>query len=180
MKNGIKNIVVFDLDGTLAIIKKRVLKAVAALPPGVALPDASHKDKDKYWAELFNPDNIPLDEPNEPVVESLRMYWDNGKTVVIFSGRSDRVKEETMTWLKKHEIPYSKLVMRDSLENHFKPDVALKMDWLGEHKYNGELRKAHIDKEQIQVVYDDRAKVVAMWRTVLGENRCFQVAAADF
>lgn len=178
MQNEVKNTVVFDLDGTLAIIEKRLLKAEATLPPGVALKNASHKEKDEYWAELLSSDNISLDEPNEPVVRVLKMHWDRGDTVVIFSGRSDRLKEETVLWLEEHGIPYSKLVMRDSLENHFKPDTALKMDWLGEHKYNGEFREAHVDKDKILVVYDDRDGVVKMWRQQ--GIPCFQVAEGNF
>jgi len=178
MQNGIKNTAVFDLDGTLAIIEKRRLKAEAALPPGVALKKASHKDKDKYWAELLSPDNIPLDEPNEPVVRALKMHWDLGDTVFIFSGRSDRLKEETVSWLEEHDIPYSKLVMRDSGHNHYLDDVTLKKSWLGEHEYNGELRKAHVDKEKILVVYDDRNVVVKMWREQ--GVPCFQVAEGNF
>ena len=49
-------IVIFDLDGTLALIDKR--RALAT------------KDNGKFdWDVFFNPDNISLDLPNIPVIQ---------------------------------------------------------------------------------------------------------------
>ena len=51
--------VIFDLDGTLALIDKR--RALAA------------KDNGKInWKIFFDPTNISLDEPNIPVIEMAK------------------------------------------------------------------------------------------------------------
>ena len=55
-----KKIVIFDLDGTLALIDKR--RALAT------------KDNGKMdWDVFFNPDNIDLDIPNDVVVSMVDM-----------------------------------------------------------------------------------------------------------
>ena len=51
-----KNVVIFDLDGTLANIDARRSKAT--------------KDSGKMdWDIFFDPDNISLDLPNDPVIK---------------------------------------------------------------------------------------------------------------
>ena len=89
-----KKIVIFDLDGTLALIDKR--RAI------------STKDNDKMdWDVFFDPDNIDLDLPNQPVIDMANMLFTKGFTISILSGRSDVTK--------KH---------------HFMPDNDLKQMWL--------------------------------------------------
>ena len=51
-----KNTVIFDLDGTLAIIEKRRLKAGKTV-------DGKETNK-MDWDVFFDPKNIKLDEPN--------------------------------------------------------------------------------------------------------------------
>lgn len=151
------NTVIFDLDGTVAEISRRRDKAMR--PNGKT-----------DWDIMYNPDNIDLDVPNEPVVTVLTMYWDNGYNVYIFSGRSNITEAATIEWLDKWEIPYDKLVMRDSgsKKMHYMKDTELKRSWLG----------VHVDKEDIEVIYDDRQQVVDMWREE--GLTAFQVAKGDF
>jgi hypothetical protein len=98
------------------------------------------------------------------------MYWDNGYNIYIFSGRSDVTETATIEWLDKWEIPYDKLVMRDSSIKrlHYMKDTELKRSWLG----------VHVDKDDIEVIYDDRQQVVDMWREE--GLTAFQVAKGDF
>ena len=51
--------VIFDLDGTLAIIDKR--RQLAAKPDGKI-----------HWGKFFDPENIKLDEPNHPVIAAFQ------------------------------------------------------------------------------------------------------------
>ena len=152
-----QNTVIFDLDGTLADISRRREKAIR--PNGKT-----------DWDVMYDPDNIDLDIPNEPVVTALCMYWDNGYNIYIFSGRSDVTETATIEWLDKWEIPYDKLVMRDSSIKrlHYMKDTELKRSWLG----------VHVDKDDIEVIYDDRQQVVDMWREE--GLTAFQVAKGDF
>ena len=150
-----KKTIIFDLDGTLANIDVR--KKLATKPNGKL-----------DWDIFFDSDNIKLDVPNEPVVKMAQMFAEDGFTIIIFSGRSDKTKDSTRYWLTHNIIPFHKLVMRDSKTNHFTPDDILKKDMLDKH----------VDINDVFLVVDDRDKVVKMWRD-LGLNT-FQVAPGDF
>jgi hypothetical protein len=150
-----KNTIIFDLDGTLANIDARRKLAT--------------KPNDKLdWDVFFDPSNIKLDVPNEPVVKMAQLFAEDGFKIVIFSGRTNRTEKTTRSWLSKNRIPFNLLVMRDSKDSHFVPDDILKKNML----------EKWVDIDDIFLVVDDRDKVVKMWRD-LGLN-VFQVAPGDF
>ena len=150
-----KNTIIFDLDGTIALVDKR--REVSKLPDGKM-----------NWDEWFNPSNIKLDEPNMPVVKMAQLFAQDGFNIVIFSGRSDKTKFTTKSWLTHNRVPFHKLVMRPHKTMNFIPDDILKRDMLD----------THVDINDIFMVVDDRQKVVDMWRN-LGLT-VFQVAEGDF
>ena len=154
-----KKIIIFDLDGTLAIINKR---------RDLAMTSKQKRHTKFNWDVFFNPENIKLDVPNEPVVKMAQMFAENGFTIVIFSGRTDKTKYSTRSWLTHNRVPFHKLVMRPHKTMNFIPDDVLKKDMLDKH----------LDINDIFMVVDDRQKVVDMWRS-LGLI-CFQVAPGDF
>ena len=146
-------IVIFDLDGTLALIDKR--------------RDLATKDNGKMdWAKFFNPDNIDLDLPNQPVIDMANMLHSQGYLIYIFSGRSDKTEDATKDWLDKHNVNYDILHMRPQ-GLLYKPDNDLKQGWLDT-----------IKKHRVAMVFDDRQQVVDMWRD--NGLTCFQVADGDF
>ena len=150
-----KNTIIFDLDGTIALVDKR--REVSKLPDGKM-----------NWEEWFNPSNIKLDEPNEPVIKMAQLFAEDGFNIVIFSGRSDRTKYSTRSWLSQNKVPFNKLVMRPHKTKNFVPDDILKKDMLDKY----------VDIDDVFLVVDDRDKVVKMWRS-LGLP-VFQVAYGDF
>ena len=150
-----KNTIIFDLDGTIALVDKR--REVSKLPDGKM-----------NWKEWFNPSNIKLDELNEPVIKMAQLFAENGFNIVIFSGRSDRTKYSTRSWLSQNKVPFNKLVMRPHKTKNFAPDDILKKDMLDKY----------VDIDDVFLVVDDRDKVVKMWRS-LGLP-VFQVADGDF
>ena len=149
--------VIFDLDGTIALIDDR--------------RKLSTKDNGKIdWDVFFNPDNINLDQPNNAVITMLRLLKDAGNRIVILSGRSKATKDATKDWLNKFDVPFDILKMRPtSKEFMFMPDDQLKQMWLD---------KLFTDKNDIVCVFDDRQKVVDMWRN--NGLTCMQVANGDF
>lgn len=149
-----KKVVIFDLDGTLAIIDKR--RAKAALPNGKM-----------NWDVFFAPENIQLDEPNWPVIESFKAMKAAGFRVGIFSGRDNISMAETIEWLEAHGIEPDFLRMRKN--GSFVPDDKLKKLWLDDILANG---------NEVMCTFDDRDKVVKMWRD--NGITCFQVAPGDF
>ena len=150
-----KRIVIFDLDGTLAVIDKR--RELSTKPNGKI-------DFDK----LHDPSLIKHDKPNWPVIKIAQLFAEQGFNVVIFSGRSDKTKFTTRSWLSNNRVPFQKLVMRPHKTMNFVPDEILKKDMLDKHA----------DIDDVFLVVDDRNKVVDMWRS-LGLT-VFQVADGNF
>lgn len=149
--------VIFDLDGTLALIDDRRVLAT--------------KDNGKMdWDVFFDPKNISLDLPNRPVIEMAQMLKRQGFRIVIFSGRSKGTKEVTKEWLNNFDIPFDVIKMRPtSKEFMYMPDDKLKQMWLD---------KLFPNKDDILCVFDDRQKVVDMWRD--NGITCLQVADGNF
>ena len=149
-----KKTVIFDLDGTLALIDKR--RAISA------------KDNGKInWKTFFAPENISLDEPNVPVIEMAKMLKAQGHSVVIFSGRDSISRKETIDWLNNFGVPFDVLKMRP--QGTFTPDDVLKQNWLD---------KLFPVRSDVLCIFDDRDKVVKMWRD--NGISCFQVAPGNF
>ena len=146
-------IVIFDLDGTLALIDKR--------------RDLATKPNSKMdWDIFFDPKNISLDIPNQTVVDMADMLHKQGYTIWILSGRSDVTHQATVNWLNDNGIWWDALSMRP--QNHlYMPDNDLKQMWLDT-----------IGKDNVAMVFDDRNQVVDMWRD--NGLTCFQVAQGDF
>jgi len=150
-----KPLYIFDLDGTLALNEHR-----------------QHLAKAQKWDEFF--EACHLDKPNYPVIRTMTMLA--GCDILIFSGRSDQVRHETEKWLCDY-TPYDigdRVVLFDRTVNmlrmrragDYTPDEGLKRQWY--------LDLPLPDRERLVAVFDDRDKVVSMWRE-LGVA-CFQVA----
>ncbi len=150
-----KNIVIFDLDGTIAIIDER--------------RKLSTKLNGKMdWDIFFDPKNILLDKPNFAVIKTLKALKMSGFKIVILSGRLDITKAATLKWLKKYKVDFDDFKMRENTsKGKFMSDVMLKENWLKE-----------IGKDNIEFVFDDRKKLVEMWRN--NGLICFQVADGNF
>ena len=143
-----KDIVIFDLDGTLAIIEKR-------------LKESSMKNGKINWKRFFSDELIKKDLPNPPVIKTANLFHQNGFKIYIFSGRSEKTKEATIQWLKKYDVPYDLLKMR--AKNDTRPDEVIKKEFVVELSI----------LKNIFLILDDREKVVKMWRSL--KLPCFQV-----
>ena len=151
-----KKTIIFDLDGTLALIDKR--RAISTKPNGKL-----------DWDIFFDPKNISLDEPNTPVIKTAQLFHAQGFNIVIFSGRSKATYRTTRQWLIQNDVPFDELHMRSThKDEHYMKDSDLKQFWLD----------AHLNKDDVFAVFDDRQQVVDMWRS--NGLTCFQVADGDF
>mgnify|MGYP001243647111 FL=1 len=151
--------VIFDLDGTLADIEDRRKK--------------SKKDNGKMdWDKFFDPENIRLDKPNPAVIKMAQVLAESGHMIAILSGRSKGTQLTTKSWLNRNNVPYHIIKMRPtSKEWMYMPDDELKQHWLDD-LFPGDIR------DRIVAVFDDRQKVVDMWRK--NGLTCMQVAPGDF
>jgi hypothetical protein len=126
--------VVFDLDGTLALIEHRLHFIQGGR---------------RNWPAFFRA--CGEDEPNAPIVTLYQDLKAAGHRVEIWSGRSDEVREATEAWLSVH-VGEGVRVDRMRPAGDYQSDVSLKEGWL--------LSEA----EKPDLIIDDRRGVVEMWR----------------
>jgi beta-phosphoglucomutase-like phosphatase (HAD superfamily) len=151
--------VIFDLDGTLADCTHRI--------PLLEKLDADVREKkpigNEVW-EAFYRASIH-DKPIWPVINTLTGLRQSGAQIEIWTGRSDFVREETEAWLARHAMHPCYLTNMRPHGNHI-PDHVLKKQWL------------EAAKEKPHLVFEDRARVVEMWRA--NGITCCQVAEGNF
>jgi FMN phosphatase YigB (HAD superfamily) len=138
-----RKIVIVDMDGTLA--------------------DVSHRlhflnGPKKNWKQFFA--GMDDDPPSTVVVDWVRNLSPDYE-VVIVTGRPDKYHTNTESWLRKHGIEFSRIIMRRSGDH--RPDYVVKKELLDE-----------VGRERVAFVIDDRPSVCDMWRA-LG-LRVYQVA----
>ena len=159
--------IVFDLDGTLADITHRLH----------FIKDGNH-DWDGFFAACVDDAPIPemvalfqvLERTNlmlqrSPNVKAI--YGPDEISLIIVSGRSDKVIDQTREWLVKHDIYTDDLYMRE--EGDHRPDYQVKQEICDHLKETG---------HEILLAFDDHQQVVDMWRA--NGVRCAQVDKGDF
>lgn len=139
-----------DIDGTIA--------------------DLSHRrkwieDKPKNWAAFEA--NMHLDKPIEHTIALVKMLKEQGLTLIMCSGRGEQNRQVTEDWLKDNGIDYEKLYMRKKKD--YRADDIIKEELLD---------KIIGDGYNPTLVFDDRNRVVEMWRR--RGLTCIQVAEGDF
>jgi hydroxymethylpyrimidine pyrophosphatase-like HAD family hydrolase len=132
-------LVVFDIDGTLANIEHRLNYV---------------RSKPKNW-KAFDA-GIPNDKVNPHVAEVFHSLRDAGHDIVFASGRSERTRDATVAWLDANGFwaVSSHLYMRKA--DDFRGDDIVKREILDE------MTRAWGRKPDM--VFDDRKRVVDMWR----------------
>lgn len=146
---------IFDLDGTLALTGHRQ-----------HFPEREKPDWNAFFAACDK------DEPNTPVISIMDSLIMDGYDVWVFSGRSDAVRAKTEEWLDDNTLLRvdDHLILRMRKEGDYTPDEVLKRQWL--HEMSAE------DRKRLVAIFDDRDKVVKMWREE--GVPCFQVAPGAF
>ena len=154
--------VIFDLDGTIANDTHRAHY----------LTEGSKKDWDAYY------DACDGDTPHTHILIVLKALAEHGEKVEIWTGRSERVREKTIAWLNERgldveppffQTPYDVAALRMRPENDLRPDTVLKHEWLEQARERGEAP---------DLAFDDRDRVVEMWRAA--GIPCCQVAEGKF
>lgn len=158
-----KQVIIFDIDGTLANNQHRQHYLTG-----------EKKDWDKFYSEMDK------DTPNEPVVFLCNLItaylccytnYSNLK-LIICTGRPENYRKQTEEWL--HQVINShgyhfvwKLIMRP--EGDHRPDYQVKQEMLDALKTDG---------YEILFTVEDRKQVVDMWRA--NGITCLQCAEGDF
>ena len=145
--------IICDIDGTLAHMNGRSPYDYTKVSEDTLDEVVANWLKDVAWFDL-NVENKPTE-------------------ILIVSGRDDTCREDTLAWLDKHRIPYSKLLMRDS--TRVKEDGNKVADTIIKKEIFDEFIR---DKYNVLYVLDDRNQVVRMWRDM--GLKVLQVADGDF
>lgn len=146
--------IIVDLDGTLADCRHR----------------RRFLDQDpKDWKGFF--EAMVDDTPNGFIEEIMRWASQgNGQwncKIIFVSGRPGDYLEVTKKWLAKWDIEYDAIYLRE--KGDYRPDEVVKLEI-----YKKKIAP-HFD---VRMVFDDRDKVVKMWRSQ--GVPCLQVAEGDF
>lgn len=96
--SNLPDAVIFDLDGTLAIM--------------------SDKRNPYDW------DIVDMDDPNDVVIEQVKYHKSLGRKIIIISGRDIVSMERTKIWLNIYDIEYDLILMRPT--NNFEKDDIIK------------------------------------------------------
>jgi FMN phosphatase YigB (HAD superfamily) len=110
-------LVIFDIDGTLACIKKRLELAGDA-------PDRNDRKAFQAWLDrLQDPEILKQDKKIEHVCAIAWALTQSGHSLVYLTGRSRQYREVTRDWLNTH-CPIAPLFMRP--ENDRRPAALYK------------------------------------------------------
>ena len=130
-----EEIVIFDIDGTLADISKR----------------RHHiQKKPKDWDAFFR--GIPQDKAIKSIVRLCNILYESGVKILLCTGRREQDRPETVKWLAQNGVQYHELILRR--DDDRRSDVIVKREML-----------AGLDRSKILFVVEDRSGVVEMWRS---------------
>ena len=148
-----KNIIVVDIDGTIAMIGDR-LKYL--------------QQQKKDWDSFY--EHCDEDEPIYDVIEMARILANcDGEKLVFCTGRRESVREKTRKWINNH-VP-----LRPSYQLLMRPDGDYRHDTMVKPEL---LAAAGYTPKRVFCILEDRDSMVAKWRE-LG-YRCLQVADGKF
>ena len=128
-------IVIFDIDGTLADVSERIHHV---------------RKKPKNWPAFF--EGIAQDKAIHSMVRLCNLLYASGIRIVLCSGRNEEHRAQTIEWLAGQGVNYHDLLLRRS--NDRRSDTEVKRELL-----------ATLDKSKILFVVEDRSRVVEMWRS---------------
>jgi hypothetical protein len=138
---------IFDLDGTLANIDHRL----------------KHIEGDKKdWSAFYKA--CVYDQPNESVIGLLNALSDGGEhEFVIWTGRSEEVREETIQWFYDNTGLYLEEIediLRMRPEGNFESGAKLKKQWLDEFREH----RGDLNESGDICAIEDEEKVCQMWK----------------
>lgn len=127
-------VVVFDIDGTLADVSERVHHV---------------RRKPKNWTAFFA--GIAQDKAIRSMVRLCNLLHDAGVRIVLCSGRPERYRPQTAAWLAREGVRYDELRLRRDGDR--RSDTIAKREMV-----------ADLDRDHVLFIVEDRSSVVEMWR----------------
>jgi phosphoglycolate phosphatase-like HAD superfamily hydrolase len=127
-------IVIFDIDGTLADVSQRIHHLRGAR---------------KNWPGFFA--SMAQDKAIHSMVRLCNLLFEAGLHIVLCSGRDETYRKTTENWLKREGVRYHELRLRR--QDDRRSDVVAKREMLD-----------GLARDRILFVVEDRSRVVEMWR----------------
>lgn len=136
-----RNIVIFDYDGTLSNGAHRL----HMLPT-----------KDQHLTETWLEFNQAAkgDSPFQDTIDVLNGLYRAGYFIIILTGRSRAVEADARDWLERHGVNYNLLKMREADDN--RKDTVIKEEFI----------RDVVGIERIVCCYDDSPSVIAHFRSM--------------
>src|ERR1700752_3049479 len=91
----VEEIVIFDIDGTLADVSARQHHLMK---------------KPKDWDSFFK--GIPQDKAIKSMVRLCNILYESGIKILLCTGRREQDRAETVKWLAQEEVNYHELILR--------------------------------------------------------------------
>ena len=145
--------VIVDVDNTIADIKHRL---------HYIRNDAGKKD----WKTFHSREELLKDVPFTEVIECVNLLSQK-YPILIVTGRTYETLDTTKEWLDTQGVTYEEVYLRT--QNDYRDDDIIKEEILHQIRAEG---------YDPFLVFDDRDRVVAMWRR--NGLRCFQVNPGTF
>jgi hypothetical protein len=130
-----EEIVIFDIDGTLADVSERIHHV---------------RKKPKNWNAFFQ--GMAQDKAIHSMVRLCNVLYESGVKILLCSGRSEEHRPQTVQWLAQQGVHYHELILRRDGDR--RSDTVVKHEIL-----------AGIDRSKVLFVVEDRSRVVEMWRS---------------
>ena len=183
---GKKDLVILDIDGTVANLEHRreILRTKCGECLGFGSKPCMGDGLDgsdfmcgkcqgtgkgkKDWYNFYK--QVSKDAPIPGVIELAKILRTAGYRILVVSGRPIswgdlEIGKETVAWLRENGVRYDHIFMRNGGDS--REDTIVKQEILDK-----------LPKERIAYVLDDRDSVVKMWREA--GLTCLQVAEGDF
>jgi len=150
--------VVFDIDGTLSDSRARD-------------HHARNRDWDAFHAHIME------DPPHEDAATLVRWLSSHDDIELIgCTGRNEKYRKHTDTWLRQHKIPLEHVLMRPEFD--FRHDTEVKPELLRDwHRATMPATNMRA-QDRVAFILDDRDKMVEAWREH-GFN-CWQVRLGGY
>jgi hypothetical protein len=111
-------------------------------------------------------DKVLTDVPNKEIIRIYSALVRDGYDIIICSGRPEKCREATEEWLRNNNIVAKKIYMRPDGDD--RNDAIIKREFLDDI----------VKKYYVRAVFDDRDRVVKMWRDA--GLTCLQVNYGNF
>ena len=129
----VREIAIFDIDGTLADISAR---------------EHHVREHPKNWKAFFA--GMAEDKAAASIVRLCNILYDAGVYIILCSGRNEEHRPQTEAWLEREGVKYHEIRLR--ADGDMRSDVVAKREML-----------RGIDKSRVLFVVEDRSRVCEMW-----------------